>query len=108
MSRRCRPGQRARIICGGWNHGKIVVVVRHYFGEDVDGTWPLPIFPWVVSSLGALLRRRSLETVEEKQAKMMMVCDDCDLEPLDDDDEGLDESTDLHLPILRPKEANHG
>lgn len=105
MSRRCKPGQRARIIRGGWNHGKIVLVVRPYFGEDLngDGTWPLAILPWVVSSLGVPLRRICLSTKQEKPAKMVMVCDDCDLQPLDDGDDGLTQTTAQDNPLVRPK-----
>lgn len=113
MSRRCKAGQRARIIGGGWNHGKIVLVVRPYFGEDIDGNWPLPLFPWVITSLGAPLRRRCLKTNIESPAKMMAVYDDCDLEPLDDDDDGLIESTDNERPVTTRapaagKEQCHG
>ena len=98
MSRRCKPGQVVRIIGGGWNHGKVAVVVRPYFGEDIDGTWPLPLFPWVIQSLGAQLRRRSIDTGEEKPATMVMVEDDCNLEPLDDDGESLHDAEHLGLP----------
>lgn len=108
MSRRCKPGQRARIIDGGWNHGKIVLVVRPYFGEEIEGcSWPLPIFPWVVSSLGAPLRRRCLSTKQEKPAKIVMVCDDCALEPLEDEDDGLVESTERDKPVDQPKAVPH-
>lgn len=104
MSRRCKPGQRARIIDGGWNHGKIVLVVRPYFGEEIDdATWPLPIFPWVVSSMGVPLRRLCLTTRQEKPAKMVMVCDDCDLQPLDDDENGLVETAQQDKPVQLPK-----
>ena len=99
MSRRCKPGQRALVVGSNWNRGQIVIVVRYYFGEDIDGTWPQAIFPWVVSSLGAPLRRRCLETGKEKPAKMVAVLDDCDLEPLSDDDDGMVDSVDRDLPL---------
>ena len=102
MSRRCKPGQRARIIGGGWNIGKIVLVVRPYFGEEIDGIWPQPIFPWVVSSLGAPLRRCCLTTGKEKPAKMAAVYDDCDLEPLDDDEAGIEDARAIVKPIAKP------
>ena len=109
MSRRCRPGQRARII-GGWNAGKIVLVVRPYFGEEVDdSTWPMAIFPWVVSSLSTPLRRLCLATKQETPAKMVMVCDDCDLQPLDDDDDGLTVSIRRSQPVaIGGKAVSHG
>ncbi len=66
MSRRCKPGMRARII-GGCNAGKIVVVVRRYFGETInDAHWPQPMFPWVVTSLtGPVLRSICLATKKQ-------------------------------------------
>jgi hypothetical protein len=99
MSRRCKPGQRARIIGGGWNRGKVVLVVRHYFGEQISGgTWPEAIFPWVVSSLSVPLRSQFLDTGIEATPSMTIVMDDRDLQPLDDDDDGLKESTDIERP----------
>jgi len=87
MSRRCEPGIRARII-GSGNAGKIVVVVRRYFGEAVNGSsWPMALFPWVVTSLGSPLRSVYINTGEEAPLAMTIVCDDCQLEPLKDDDE---------------------
>jgi hypothetical protein len=89
MSRRCKPGQRARIISEGTDRGKIVLVVRPYFyPEEVsDATWPRNIAPWVVTSLGALLHSVSLKTGKEAPPARTMVMDDRDLEPLDDDDD---------------------
>jgi hypothetical protein len=100
MTRRCKPGQRARIISGR-DTGQIVVVVRPYFGEQVArGTWPVPIYPWVVASLSGLLGSVNLDTGKENPPDRMAVYDDCDLEPLDDNDDGFDESTDT--PVKRP------
>jgi hypothetical protein len=91
MTRRCKPGQRARIISGR-DTGQIVVVVRPYFGEQVArGTWPVPIYPWVVASLSGLLGSVNLDTGKENPPDRMAVYDDCDLEPLDDNDDGFDE-----------------
>jgi len=104
MSRRCKPGQRARVVGSNWNKGQVVLVVRYYFGEDIDGAkWPEAIFPWVVASLGAPLRRMCLTTRKETPAKMLAVMDDCDLQPLDDNDDGLNESADTDRPVERPK-----
>jgi hypothetical protein len=87
MSRRCRPGMRARIIRSS-NAGKIVVVVRRYFGEDVnDARWPRALFPWVVTSLGSPLRSVYIDTGIEAPPSMTIVVDDCNLEPLHDEDE---------------------
>lgn len=94
MSRRCKVGDRARIICGD-NAGKIVVVVRRYFGEDVNGAkWPKPLFPWVITSLGSTLRSFYLDTGSEAPPSHTIVVDDCSLEPLrdEDDDEQSGES----------------
>lgn len=89
MSRRCKPGMRARIV-GGSNGGKIVVVVRRYFGEKInDATWPAAMFPWVVSSLGGPLRSFLIgpKPMKEAPPAMTIVVDDSELEPLRDDDE---------------------
>lgn len=88
MTRRCKPGVRARIVKGR-NVGSIVVVVRHYFGEELQGsTWPQPLFPWVVTSLGAPLRCFSLPSMQPCPSKMTIVVDDSDLEPLNDENPG--------------------
>lgn len=86
MTRRCKPGQRARFI-GTWNHGKIVVVVRRYAGERVDGaTWGVRgLFPWVVTSLSGPLDVWYVATGEPCPG-MTVVADDSELEPLDDDE----------------------
>ena len=78
-------------------------MVRYYFGEKVaNGTWPRPIYPWVVASLSGLLGSTNLTTGIENPPDRMAVYDDCELEPLNDDDDGLDESKDEDLPIKRP------
>lgn len=105
MSRRCKPGMRARIIQGR-NCGKIVVVVRRYFGEDLNGcTWPAALFPWVVTSLGAPLRSIYLETGVEAPPAMTIVVDDSDLEPLRNDDD--DEVASAEASRLRSKGTAH-
>jgi len=99
MTRRCKPGQRARVI-DGVNRGKIVLVVRHYFGELIgDAYWPEALYPWVVTSLGSPLRSVKIDTGVEGPPLMTIVVDDCDLEPLLDDDDGLDESTRVDKPV---------
>lgn len=106
MSRRCKPGSRARIIDGGANHGKIVLVVRPYFyPEEVDGAaWPDEIVhPWVLTSLSGPLRAIYTETKEECPPSMTLVCEDDDLEPLDDEDDGSDRSTDADRPVRAQK-----
>jgi len=110
MSRRCKPGQRARIIASGWNLGKVVVVVRPYHGEFVSGaTWPEAIFPWVITSLGSLLRARCLNTMKEVAPTMTIVVDDRDLQPLDDDGEDLADTVVLQRPLQKPSEVvRHG
>lgn len=88
MSRRCKPGTRARVICGV-NAGKIVVVVRRYLGEKVnDATWPKAMFPWVLTSLAGPLRSFHLHTGLEAPSALTIVLDDRDLEPLSDEDPG--------------------
>lgn len=89
MSRRCRPGMRCRIVAGD-NTGKVVVVVRRYFGESINAaTWPRAVFPWVVTSLCGALRSHYIESGIEAPPAMTIVVDDRDLVPLRDDDEGL-------------------
>ena len=101
MSRRCKPGIRARIIRSS-NAGKIVVVVRRYFGEDVnDAAWPRPLFPWVVTSLGAPLHSVYIDTGKEAPPSLTIVVDDSELEPLRDDDDHEDTSAGIPAPIKR-------
>lgn len=105
MSRRCKPGMRARVIGTSANRGKVVLVVRYYFGESVSGTfWPLPLFPWVVTSLGGPLQSRHLDTGRLAPPRMTIVLDDSELEPLRDDDEqdAGRESTSTPSPVSVP------
>lgn len=102
MSRRCKPGQRARVI----DNGAIVMVVGHYFhGEEWGGHtgWYTEFYPWKTVSLGA-----PLEIVSEKTGKflfMSMYCvhDDAGLEPLDDGDDGLTRATEKDKPVNKPR-----
>lgn len=103
MSRRCKPGQRARIINSITDKGKVVLVLSYYFGEVIAGaSWPKPIFPWVVTSLGAPLGWARLDG-SKKGTAMTVVLDDCDLEPLDDDDGRVTTTTKLEQPVVRSK-----
>lgn len=103
MSRRCKPGQRAKIIGVVGNNGKIVLVVRPYFGEVVgDGTWPNALYPWVVTSLGSPLHWTGINSGKKGTTMTAVFCD-TNLEPLDDDDDGLTRSTEKDKPIKRPK-----
>jgi hypothetical protein len=108
MSRRCKPGIRARIIGECRNAGRIVLVVRPYFyPEEVLGsTWPEEILhPWVVTSLGAPLRCFDVESEEECPPQMTIVVEDADLEPLDANDDGLMLTVDRDTPISSPESA---
>lgn len=102
MSRRCKPGMRARVIGTNANRGKVVVVVRYYFGEEVSGfRWPLPLYPWVVTSLGGPLQSRYIDTGKPAPPTMTIVLDDSELEPLRDDDgqDTGDASTSTPSPV---------
>lgn len=97
MTRRCKPGQRARII-RGTDAGKVVVVVRHYLGELVNGAnWPENVFPWVVTSLGGLLASVELRTLRPCPPARTIVVDDAELQPLDDSDEWAHDSENIEL-----------
>lgn len=101
MSRRCKPGIRARIVSSG-NAGKIVVVVRRYFGESLNGArWPQAMFPWVVTSLGSPLHSVYVDTGQAAPPSMTIVADDCDLEPLRDDDDQEDTTESIPSTIKR-------
>lgn len=90
MSRRCKVGKRAKYV-NGRNTGRIVLIDRPYYGELVDDSyWPeAVVFPWVVVSLGGPLQAIRLDTGLPAPLSMNGVCEDQDLEPLDDDDDGL-------------------
>lgn len=94
MTRRCKPGQRARIINGHKDRGKIVLVVRPYFpGEIVSGaSWPRTLYPWVVTSLSGPLVWMKIDESERGTDLTIVMCD-TSLQPLDDDDDGLARST---------------
>lgn len=98
MKRRCKAGQRARIVDGP-NNGVIVMILRPYFGEHVEeAIWPEILFPWVVVSLGPLLRAWfSVDNIEAPPGRMCVV-DDRDLVPLDDDEE-RDRETSTVRPV---------
>ena len=102
MSRRCKTGQRARFI-KGMNKGRIVLVVKALHINEFGGsTWPEALFPWVVTALGAPLRTMRLETMKENAPRMTICCCDLDLEPLNDDDDGLTRSTEKDKPTKKP------
>lgn len=91
MSRRCKPGQRARVVVGV-NKGRIVLVARALHEGTFNGAhWPKAIFPWVVASLGDGLQSVDLKTNMPLPPAHSIVLCDRDLEPLDDDDDGLAE-----------------
>lgn len=105
MSRRCKVGQRARIITRGRNYGAVVIVIRQYLGEAVNGAaWPEPVFPWVVTSLGAPLNSVELRTLRPCAPSMTIVLDDDDLQPLSDNGQGLEDAADCGL-LLRQQDA---
>ena len=107
MSRRCKPGQRARVLSSS-NHGAIVLVVRYYFGESVSGgTWPEALFPWVVTSLGAPLGWVSLHNPLERGRAMTIVVDDCNLEPLGDADDDLTQIAEKEKPMGLKSRSAH-
>jgi hypothetical protein len=99
MKRRFKPGDRARVVAGQKNSGKIVVVVRKYRGEEIGGAaWHEEVFPWVVTSLGGLLSCCVHRTRAPLPPVMTIVIDDRDLEPVsDDEDDDLD--VDIEAPI---------
>jgi hypothetical protein len=103
MSRRCKKGQRARIIGKSADVGKIVFVVRPYFYPQKvgDASWPKGLFPWVVTSLGGPLRCVELGSGKECPPTHTIVVDDCDLEPLDDDDDDIRELVFIERPMAK-------
>ncbi len=108
MSRRCKAGQRARIIGNSVNSGAIVLVVRRYLGELVaDDRWPEALFPWVVTSLGEPLDWRRIEDPSVQGRAYTIVLDDKYLEPLNDDDDGLTRATDQSLPTSKLTVKTH-
>lgn len=107
MSRKCKRGQRARII-GGRNAGKIVLIVRPYFYPQIvnDASWPMAVYPWVVTSLSGPLRSIEVDSGKECPPTMTIVADDPELEPLDDDDGPVAEESSTEQTGM-PKKAAH-
>lgn len=102
MSRRCKPGKKARIL-GGLNSGRVVLVVRALHGQDFEGSlWPEAIYPWVVSGIGGPLRTRDLETKLENPPRANIVECDLRLEPFDDEEDGQQHSTERRKPVKAP------
>lgn len=102
MSRRCKPGQRARVK----HSGQIVMVVAPYFeGQEWGGSraWYIEFYPWKTVSLGGPLRIVDSKTREFMRMSMYCVHDDRALEPLDDDDDGLTRTTEKDKPIKKPR-----
>jgi hypothetical protein len=105
MTRKCKPGQRARVVGRGLDDGKVVLVVRRYHGEEIEGAiWHRTLFPWVVVSLGAPLHSVYFRTGLPAPPSMTAVICDTRLQPLDDDDDSLDTSEGLDRPVERPKQ----
>lgn len=105
MSRRCKPGQRAKVIGEGWNKGAIVLVVSPYFPSEEwggPGQWAASLFPWKTIALGGPLRIRDADTLEPLAPSVYCVFEDEDLEPLKDDDDGLTRSTGKDRPTRDP------
>ena len=105
MKRRCKAGDRARIIKGG-DEGKIVVVVRKYHGERLGGYhWAEVLFPWVVAAIGAPLNFVIRGKPPKNISVRVGVYEDSDLEPLREDDPGIDESTQTDKPTTLPAKS---
>lgn len=105
MSRRCKPGQRARVIGESRNKGAIVLVVGAHFPSEEwggSGRWVAGLFPWKTISLGGPLHIRDADTLEPLPPSMYCVFEDEDLEPLKDDDDGLTCSTGKDRPKRDP------
>jgi hypothetical protein len=105
MSRRCQPGQRARVIGEGWNKGAIVLVVGPHFPGEAwggDGQWVAGLFPWKTLSLSGPLHIQDADTLEPLAPSRYGVFEDEDLEPLMDDDDGLSLSAGKDRPTRNP------
>jgi hypothetical protein len=104
MSRRCKTGQRAKIVVECKNKGAIVMIVGPYHhGQDWDGTknWLPCIFPWKTVCLSGPVRIIEAATGKFLRDSLYCVFEDSDLEPLDDDDDGLTRSTEEDKPIVK-------
>lgn len=106
---RCKPGDRCRIIGGAkgvpfTNAGRVVVVLhRADDGKTAANGGPA----WHVMALGAPLRTysRFVDTgkfAREKEPSMTADIEDARLVPLDDDDDGIQESAQRRAPRSTP------
>lgn len=107
MSRRCKAGKRARLVSGP-NAGTVVLVVKALYTNEHEGiTWPFAVFPWVITSLGRPLYVKDLVHNRPLPPRRTIVACDRDLEPLDDDDDGLTTHETTERPKQRNRENNH-
>lgn len=102
MSRRCKTGQRARVIKNTSAKGLIVLVVGPYHhGQEWAGAsdWTPCIYPWKTISLGRPIRLHKGDDFWKES--MYCVFEDSELEPLDDDDDGLTRTTEQGKPRVK-------
>ncbi|KQP20567.1 hypothetical protein ASF43_27470 [Pseudorhodoferax sp. Leaf267] len=84
-----------------------MLVVGHYFERmkwGGDDRWHIDFFPWRVLSLGTPFTIISAKTGAFLTKSMYCVIDDSELEPLEDDDDGLSRSTEKGKPVQKPRE----
>ncbi|WP_218510624.1 hypothetical protein [Variovorax sp. dw_308] len=82
------------MVVGPWFHG------TEYAGSS---NWAACVFPWKVISLSGPITIVCSNTGKYLGDSIACVCEDADLEPLGDDDDGLARTTEKDKPIAKPK-----
>ena len=105
---RCKPGDRARVIAAflPQNVGRIVFVIRPYDGKEIIGAglWECDKKAWVVASLGGGIACIHGDDVKVNTT-FTAVLNDSHLQPLHDDDGGIEDAATRNTKLKRTRKA---
>jgi len=105
---RCKPGDRARVIAAyiPQNVGRIVMVIRPYDGKEHigPGSWRCDGPAWVAASLGGGVT--AMEGDDSVGPTVFVaVFNDANLQPLHDDDGGIEDAATRNNKLKRVRKA---
>ena len=106
---RCKPGDRARVIAARLpeNVGRIVTVIKPYReGELIHGsTWVCDKTSWVVASLSFCFVTVNSTGVRTREEDMVVVFNDAALQPLHDDEGGIEDAATRIVQLKRSRKS---